>query len=87
MRLLCYDRYRTTIITERGFIIDRYSYRLERSLSESIPEARFPNGFKLGFVNRDRDVEAVVDLYNNSFIDAWNFHPLTVDNLKRRAMP
>jgi mycothiol synthase len=23
-------------------------------------------------------------LYNNSFIDAWNFHRLTVDNLKHR---
>jgi mycothiol synthase len=79
-----HDRYRTTIIKQHGFTIDRYFLRLERSLSESIPEAKFPNGFTLGFVNGERDAEAVVDLYNNSFIDAWNFHPLTVDDLKRR---
>ncbi len=79
-----HDLYRTSIIKKQGFTIDRYFHRLERSLSESIPEAIFPNGFTLGFVNSDRDAEAVVDLYNNSFIDAWNFHPLTVDNLKRR---
>jgi mycothiol synthase len=88
IKLCCYlhehDRYRTTIIKQYGFIIDRYFLRLERSLSESIPDATFPNGFTLGFVNGDLDAEAVVDLYNNSFIDAWNFHPLTVDNLKRR---
>lgn len=88
LKLCCelheHDQYRMTVIRQREFTIDRYFHRLERSLCESIPEAIFPDGFRLGFVNGERDAQSVADLYNNSFIDAWGFHPLTVDNLKSR---
>jgi mycothiol synthase len=73
---------RMMILENYGFASDRYFFNMERSLAEPIPEVQFPEGFTLRCMNPEKDVEAWVDLHNNSFIDHWNFHPLTVESLK-----
>jgi mycothiol synthase len=73
---------RIQILEDNGFTPDRYFLRMERNLNEPIPEAHFPQGFTLRCMNGEQDAEAWVDLYNNSFIDHWNFHPVTVETLK-----
>ncbi|OKH52240.1 GNAT family N-acetyltransferase [Calothrix sp. HK-06] len=73
---------RIKLLESNGFTIDRYFFRMERNMNEPIPEAHFPNGFALRCMNGEQDVEAWVDLHNNSFIDHWNFHPITVEMLK-----
>ncbi len=73
---------RIVILENHGFASDRYFFKMERSLTEPIPEPQFPKSFILRCMNPEEDVEAWVDLHNNSFIDHWNFHPLTLENLK-----
>lgn len=73
---------RIVILENHGFASDRYFFNMERSLAEPIPEPQFPKGFILRCMKLEEDVEAWVDLHNNSFIDHWNFHPLTLENFK-----
>lgn len=73
---------RIKLLENNGFTPDRYFFRMERNLNEAIPEAHFPSGFNLRCMNGEQDAEAWVDLHNNSFIDHWNFHPVTVEMLK-----
>ncbi|BAZ14807.1 Mycothiol acetyltransferase [Calothrix sp. NIES-4071] len=73
---------RIKLLENNGFTTDRYFFRMERNLNEPIPEAYFSDGFALRFMNGEQDIKAWVNLYNNSFIDHWNFHPITVEMLK-----
>lgn len=69
------------VLESCGFTCDRYFFTMERSLKEPIAEPQFPNGFTLGHREGAQDTEAWVQLYNQSFIDHWNHHPLTVENV------
>lgn len=81
---------RITLLESCGFTADRYFLRMarglkaeaERSLFQPIPEPKFPEGFALRQLQGEQDVEAWVEMFNQSFIDHWNFHPLTVENRK-----
>lgn len=73
---------RIQLLENNGFTIDRYFFRMERNMNEPIPEAHFPNGFTLRCMEGEQDAKAWVDLHNNSFIDHWNFHPVTLEMLK-----
>jgi mycothiol synthase len=76
------DTQRIAILEKQGFQCDRYFFRMERNLAEPIPEPVFPDGFTVRHIQGEQDAEAWVDLYNNSFIDHWNHHDETVENLK-----
>ena len=70
---------RISLLTSCGFKADRYFFRMARSLSEPIPEPHFPEGFLLRQVSCEQDAEAWVEMFNQSFIDHWNHHDLTVE--------
>lgn len=70
------------ILQACGMKCDRYFYRLARSLSLPLPQPQFPQGFTLRSVQGESEVEAWVELFNESFIDHWNHHPLTVERWK-----
>ncbi len=70
------------ILQNHGFTIDRYFFRMERSLTEFIPPSQLPSGFTIRPVNVEKDIEAWVELHSQTFIDHWNYHPITVENLK-----
>jgi mycothiol synthase len=73
---------RISLLTSNGFKADRYFYRMARSLSEPIPEPQFPQGFALRQFPGEQDAAAWVEMFNQSFIDHWNHHDLTVDKFK-----
>lgn len=73
---------RISVLTSCGFKVDRYFCRMARSLSEPIPEPHFPEGFTLRQFPGEQDAAAWVEMFNQSFIDHWNHHDLTVDKFK-----
>lgn len=73
------NKHRIFTLEWRGYRKIRYYYQLMRSLVEPITEAQFPEGFALRACDPARDSAAWVDLYNHSFIDHWDFIPLTVE--------
>ncbi|MBW4690687.1 MAG: GNAT family N-acetyltransferase [Lyngbya sp. HA4199-MV5] len=74
--------YHISLLEQHGFTRDRYFYRMTRPLADSIPEAQFPAGFSVRQVEVDRDAIAWVEMFNQSFIDHWNHHPLTIEQFK-----
>lgn len=73
------DAQKIGLLERQGFSIDRYFLTMARSLAEPIPEPVLPPGFSLRLTNGQADAEAWVALFNESFIDHWNHHPLTVE--------
>ncbi|WP_293338302.1 GNAT family N-acetyltransferase [Microcoleus sp. CAWBG58] len=73
---------RISLLTSCGFKADRYFFRMARSLAEPIPEPQFPEGFVLRQFPGEEDAEAWVEMFNQSFIDHWNHHDLTVEKFK-----
>lgn len=76
------DGDRISLLTSSGFKPDRYFFRMARSLSEPIPEPKLPQGFTLIQFPGEQDAEAWVEMFNQSFIDHWNHHDLTLDKFK-----
>jgi mycothiol synthase len=74
-----YNAYGRGIFENNGFQIVRYGYRMARSLHEPIPEPQFPEGFTLRHSQGIEDAERWVEMFNQSFIDHWNHHPITVE--------
>ena len=73
---------RISVLASSGFKVDRYFCRMARELSEPIPEPHFPEGFALRQFPGEQDAAAWVEMFNQSFIDHWNHHDLTVDKYK-----
>ncbi len=73
---------RISVLESCGFQIARYFCRMARSLSEPIAEPQFPAGFALSLFPGEEDAEAWVEMFNQSFIDHWNHHDLTVEKFK-----
>lgn len=70
---------RIALLKDNGFVPARYFFRMERSLRKSIREPQFPQGFKLQQVKPGRDDQAWVEMFNQTFIDHWNHHDMTVE--------
>lgn len=73
---------RISVLASCGFKVARYFCRMARSLSEPIPEPHFPEGFALRQFPGEQEAAAWVEMFNQSFIDHWNHHDLTVDKFK-----
>lgn len=76
------DSKRRSILEHHGFSVQRRFLKMEYSLRDPLPAPVFPAGFEFCLVNREQDAKACVDVYNESFNDHWNHHPLTVERLK-----
>ncbi len=84
---------RMELLESYGFTPKRYFLNMERSLAESFPKPELPVGFTLqshsypefsSKLGQRRFLEALVEMYNQTFIDHWNFHELTVDLLENK---
>lgn len=75
------DGDRIRFLESCGFAINRYFFRMERVATEPIPNPQFPPEFTVQIGEQQKNGDAWVELYNQSFIDHWNFHPLTRDRL------
>jgi mycothiol synthase len=67
------------LMERHGLAIERYTLVMERSLDEEIAEPQFPTGFSIREVADAANGPAWIDMFNLSFIDHWNHHPLTLE--------
>ncbi len=74
--------YYIDVAENNGYRADRFFYQMKRSLVEPIPEPQFPEDFSLLAAAGHQDAEAFVQMYNQTFIDHWNHHDLTVERAK-----
>lgn len=73
---------RLSWLNQQGFVVDRYFYRMARSLTDPIPQPQLPVGFVVRPLQGVAEAAAWVEMFNQTFIDHWNFHPLTVEDRK-----
>lgn len=73
---------RITLYERFGYAPERYFWRMRRSLTEPIPEPLLPEGFEIRQFDINTEAEAWVELFNQSFIDHWNHHPMTLQQLQ-----
>lgn len=71
------------LLEKQGFASDRYFLTMARSLSEAIPTPEFPAEFKLSHLSGEKDAQPWVEMFNESFIDHWNHHDLTVETVRQ----
>lgn len=76
------DSWRIGLLEAHGFSPIRYFLRMERPFAEPVGRPQFPAGFTLRPVAGEHEAEAWAELFNQSFVDHWNFHPLTVERLR-----
>lgn len=74
------DSWRMGLFTPHGEP-DRYFWRMKRDLSQPIPAPQIPAGYTIRAVRED-ELEAWADVYNNSFIDHYDFHPMTIERAR-----
>lgn len=73
---------RIALLESCGFEIERYFLTMERSLTDSIPEAEFPEGFTLKHIDNEADAAVWAEMFNQTFIDHWNHQDITVESVK-----
>jgi mycothiol synthase len=64
-----------------GFAIDRYSYTMERALSEPSPAPILPEGFTIREMAGPEEAALWVEMFNLSFIDHPNHSPWKVEQV------
>lgn len=69
---------RILLFEQHGFTHDRCFLRMVRTMVEPIPLLPLPQGFTLK-CGQELDTAAWVEMHNQTFIDHWNFHPLTIE--------
>jgi mycothiol synthase len=74
-----YIAYRQEVLESRGFRPVRYGYKMARPLNEPLPEPQIPEGFTIRPAQGEADSEPWVEMFNQTFIDHWNFHPTTLE--------
>lgn len=78
------DRDGQALLERHGFKVVRYFLRLSRPLDEPIPAPVFPEGFIVRAVAGEQEAADWVAMYNEAFVDHWNFHPWTVEQCRHR---
>ncbi|NEQ76969.1 MAG: GNAT family N-acetyltransferase [Okeania sp. SIO2C9] len=73
---------RIALLESCGFKIGRYFLMMERSLTDPIPEAEFPEGFTLKHIDSEADAAVWAEMFNQTFIDHWNHQDITVESVK-----
>lgn len=71
---------RIQLLERSGFVADRWFHTMGRSLiNTAIEQPPCPAGFTIRPVNALAEATAWVEMFNQSFIDHWNHHDLTVE--------
>ena len=66
-------------LATRGYTPIRYFYRMRRDLSEPVPEPVWPEGLTVRAYTPDLN-RAMMQAFNEAFLDHWNFEPITVED-------
>jgi mycothiol synthase len=75
-----YQTDQITFYQQQGYAYQRRFLTMTRSLAEPIPEPLLPEGFQIIQTRGVDDAATWVEMYNQTFIDHWNFQPCTVDD-------
>lgn len=78
------DGDRIRFLESCGFALERYFFHMERVAAEPIPTPQLPPEFTVQIGEQQKQGDAWVELYNQSFIDHWSFYPLTRDLLEHK---
>ncbi len=70
---------RIALLERCGFTPERYFFTMERSLSLPISEPQLPEGFTIRQIEGEKDTQAWVEMYNQTFIDHWGHYDFTVE--------
>lgn len=76
----CDRTHYTNLYESQGYQPVRWFNRMERSLADSLPTPQFPVGFIPRQLQGETDVEPWVEMFNHTFVDHWNFHPITIED-------
>lgn len=74
---------RRILLEQQGFAAERRFLTMACPLEQSFSSPSLPDGFRLRSLTEEQDLKAWVDLLNESFIDHWDHHDITVETLKR----
>jgi mycothiol synthase len=78
------DKRRKYVLEQHHYQPVRYFYQLERSLTRPINEPQFPPGFTLRQADPTQDAEAWIAMFNQTFIDHWDHHDLTLEEYQHQ---
>lgn len=67
------------LIARHGYKIERRFAQLARDLASLIPAEPMPDGYQIRPLNPATDIEAWVDMHNETFTGQWGIPPMTVD--------
>lgn len=77
------DTQTESILRDHGWIKNRDFLTLGRSLLTPLPAPQVPDGFELAYISgTPLELQHWVQLYNDTFCDHWNHHPITVKTLE-----
>ena len=78
LRIACPEllQKRAALFEREGFQPIRYFLRMRRDLTKPIPDKSLPDGLALRTYRAELD-RSVMDAFNDSFQDHWNFTPVT----------
>jgi ribosomal protein S18 acetylase RimI-like enzyme len=76
------NAYRIGTLERNGFTNDRYFFDMARLLDEPLPDAPLPEGFSIRHLAGEHEVDAWVEMFNQTFIDHWNHADMTVERRK-----
>lgn len=74
---------RQVLLEKQGFTNERCFLTMACSLAESVSSSLLPTGFTMRSLSIEPDISAWVELFNESFIDHWDHHDLTVATVKQ----
>lgn len=74
----------TSLYKNQGYQPVRWFHRMSRTLLTPIPQPQFPDGVSPRICEGEADIKPWVDMFNNTFIDHWNFHPTTLENRRHQ---
>jgi len=69
-------------LEKQGFTSERSFLTMACSLNQTFYPDNLPTGFKLQQLSGEKDLKAWVEMFNESFIDHWDHHPLTVTTVE-----
>lgn len=73
---------RYLFLEKQGFTPERSFLTMACSLNQAFDPDNLPNGFKLQQLSGEKDLKAWVEMFNESFIDHWDHHPLTITTVE-----
>jgi len=75
-----HDAYGLRVLEQQGMVVVRYFFTMQRPLAGPLPDPQFPPGYTLRPNAGGAELDRWVAAFNQSFIDHWNHHDITVED-------